>query len=63
MSPADTTQKMLGGSMGSLLTALLCALSENTGHPSGSLSGSAQEGAQLLSNSVVDQQWYKFDAE
>lgn len=41
--------------MRSLLSALLCALSENTGHsfaPLVQLSGSEQEGAQLFSNCV-----------
>lgn len=51
--------------MRSLLTAL-CALSENTGHsftPLVQPSGSVQEGAQLFSNCVINQQWYKFGAE
>lgn len=55
LCPQLTAHKLLRGSMRSLLIALLCALSENTGHsftPVVQLSGSVQEGAQLFSNRV-----------
>lgn len=72
MSPADTTHKLLRESMRSLLTALLCALSENTGHsftPLAQLSGSGESTAafqpclQITTHTSLVQNDFFFSAE